>query len=138
LEPTDTKPRAAAWKILFTNLDMESKTFWGLIASSPIVTNDEQQTLRKTGLFYLRFILFIARNLPFSDADETEEKESDDENIQKMNWKQNMPKTKRQFLLSIWALGQVSTVFFAKIIKINIKLINIFDIYYINLQQKKT
>jgi hypothetical protein len=115
---------------------MESKTFWGLIASSPNVTNDEQQTLRKTGLFYLRFILFIARNLPFSDADETEEKESDDENIQKMNWKQNMPKTRRQFLLSIWALGQVSTVFFAKIIKINIKLINIFDIYYINLPKK--
>jgi hypothetical protein len=91
---------------------MESKTFWGLIASSPNVTNDEQQTLRKTGLFYLRFILFIARNLPFSDADEKEKKKSDDKNIQKLKRKQNMPKTKGEFLLSIWAFGKVSTVFF--------------------------
>jgi hypothetical protein len=87
-------------------LDDKNQTLWNL--NSPNITNDEQQKLRRREqLFYLRFALFIARNLPFSDA-ETEKKETDDQ--KKVKREKNIPKTKREFLLSIWALGQVSMV----------------------------
>jgi hypothetical protein len=108
LKPGDKYSINLAWRILLVNLDDKNQTLWNL--NSPNITNDEQQKLRRREqLFYLRFALFIARNLPFSDA-ETEKKETDDQ--KKVKREKNIPKTKREFLLSIWALGQVSMVFF--------------------------
>jgi hypothetical protein len=108
LKPGDKYSINLAWRILLVNLDDKNQTLWNL--NSPNITNDEQQKLRRREqLFYLRFALFIARNLPFSDA-ETEKKEKETDDQKKVKREKNIPKTKREFLLSIWALGQVSMV----------------------------
>lgn len=67
----------------------------------------------------MRFILYILRNLPFSDEEGASTKFN---NEKSGNLQLPALKTKQEFLLSLWTNGTVSEVIFRKEFKTNILL----------------
>lgn len=93
-------------KVLYENLDKYNRSIWEF-GNSILVLNDSIATKRMY-LYYLRLIVFLLRNLPFSDED------TNSVNVKNVKIGSGTVQlsTKKELLLSIWSTGKVSPVCF--------------------------
>ncbi|KAL7077655.1 hypothetical protein ACQ4LE_003195 [Meloidogyne hapla] len=101
----DNFPLECCIKVLYENLDRHGRSIWEFADTIP--SANDPISSKRTYLIYLRLLIFLLRNLPFSDEESCYGKVK---NVKITEAGTVQLQTKKELLLSIWLTGKVSPV----------------------------